>query len=146
DEREFSLQFSSRAPSAVQVAVDSVQVARAQAAAVNGLSLPASLAPEQPLTLSARIASLRPLADTSATLEVAVRWTVGSVSGVARASAPLRAMGRPQLSVLLQAPAEIEAGDEQSFSATISAPAQMALTGLEDALPAGGALVFADAP
>ncbi|TMA33557.1 MAG: hypothetical protein E6J88_00720 [Deltaproteobacteria bacterium] len=146
DEREFSLQISSRAPSDVQLALDSAQVTPAQAAAVNGLSLPASLAPEQPLTLSARIASLRPLADTSATLEVAVRWTVGSVSGVARASAPLRAMGRPQLSVLLQAPAEIEAGDEQSFSATISAPAQMALTGLAAAFTAGGALDLATDP
>src|SRR5207248_3223160 len=77
---------------------------------------------------------------------LSVRWTVGSVSGVARASAPLRAMGRPQLSVLLQAPAEIEAGDEQSFSATISAPAPMALTGLAAAFTAGGALDLATDP
>jgi hypothetical protein len=138
EERQFSLQITSRAPASVKLAVDAASVAPGGAAGVSGLSLPASVGPE-PVAASGKLTSLRPAAAIDAALALGVRWTLGPVSGVVSASATLRAFGPPRATGALNAPAEIELGDERAISAQLAAPAELGLGQIAVRLSAGGA-------
>ncbi len=142
EERQFSLEVTSRAASEVGLAVASVSVSPQGAATVGGLSLPA-LVGGQPVQVFGKLSSMRPTATVDATLAVTIRWSLGPLSGTVDTSANLRAFGLPQMSASFNAPAQIELGDQQAFSAQLVAPAEVNIGHVDARVTAGGGSALA---
>jgi len=142
EESQFSLQVTSRAPSDVGLAVDSLAAVPEGALEVGSFSLPAMVGAE-PVEVFGKLASMHPAGTADATLAVAIRWSLGPLTGTVDASAAVRAFGVPVLSASFAAPAEIELGDQQSISAQLFAPAGVDVGHLDAQVTAGGGAALA---
>jgi hypothetical protein len=142
EERQFSLEVTSRAVSEVGLALASIGVSPQGAATVGGLSLPA-LVSGQPVQVFGKVSSMHPAATVDATLVVTIGWSLGPLSGTVDASAALRAFGPPQMSGSFNAPAQIELGDQQAISAQLVAPAEVNIGHVDARVTAGGGAALA---
>ncbi len=122
EERPFSLEVTSRAPSDVVLALDSLGMWPDGFAAADGLTLPVLVGPQEPVKVFGRLTSMHPAATLDAGLAVSVRWSLGPLSGSVDASANLRAFGTPGMTASIDGPAEIELGDQRPISARLVAP------------------------
>src|SRR5229473_3477122 len=113
EKRPFSLQVTSRAPSDVMLALDSMGVSPAGSAAALGVVLPALVAPQAPVNVFGELTSMNPAAAVNAALAISVRWSLGPLSGTVDASAGLRVLGPAPAMLSLTAsatPAKVSAG------------------------------------
>src|SRR6266851_793919 len=113
EKRPFSLQVTSRAPSDVMLALDSMGVSPAGSATAFGVVLPALVGPQAPVKVFGELTSMNPAAAVNAVLAISVRWSLGPLSGTVDASAGLRALGPAPAMLSLTAsatPAKVSAG------------------------------------
>src|SRR5216683_1278121 len=113
EKRPFSLQVTSRAPSDVMLALDSMGVSPAGSATAFGVVLPALVGPQAPVKVFGELTSMNPAAAVNAVLAISVRWSLGPLSGTVDASAGLRVLGPAPAMLSLTAsatPAKVSAG------------------------------------
>src|SRR5438128_5463214 len=143
EERTFSLVVASRAPSDVMLAVDRIGVWPDGSAIASGVVLPVLVGPQEPVKVFGNLISERPAAEADAELAVSVHWSLGPLSGTVDESAILRAFGVPGMTATIDAPAEIEAGDQRPLSARLWAPANVDLAHVDLQVTAGGGAALA---
>src|SRR5229473_3446623 len=113
EKRPFSLQVTSRAPSDVMLALDSMGVSPAGSATAFGVVLPALVGPQAPVKVFGELTSMNPASAVNAVLAISVRWSLGPLSGTVDASAGLRLLGLAPAMLSLTAsatPAKVSAG------------------------------------
>jgi len=113
---------TSRAPSDVVLALDSLGMWPDGFAAADGLMVPALVGPQEPVKVFGRLTSRHPAATEDAGIAVSVRWSLGPLTGSVDASANLRAFGTPGMTASIDGPAGIELGDQRPISARLVAP------------------------
>src|SRR6266852_3386411 len=113
EKRPFSLQVTSRAPSDVTLALDSMGVSPAGSATAFGVVLPALVGPQAPVKVFGELTSMNPASAVNAVLAISVRWSLGPLSGTVDGSAGLRLLGLAPAMLSLTAsatPAKVSAG------------------------------------
>jgi hypothetical protein len=143
EQKPFSLQVVSRAPSDVMLSIERIGVFPNGPAIASGLVLPVLVGPQYPVEVFGTLTSERPGAEADAALAVSVHWSLGPLSGTVDESASLRALGVPEMTATIDAPAEIEVGDQRPLSARLWAPAAVDLAHVNFAVTAGGSASLA---
>jgi hypothetical protein len=138
EQRPFSFEVTSRAPSDVVLALDSLGMWPAGFAAASGLTVPVLVGPQGPVKVFGNLISMHPAATEAAGLAVSVRWSLGPLTGTVDASASLRAFGTPGMTASIDGPAEIEVGDQRPISARLVAPPDVDLGHVNVDVTAGG--------
>ena len=124
-------------------ALDRIGVWPNGSATASGLVLPVLVGPQEPVKVFGNLISERPAAEADAELAVSVHWSLGPLSGTVDESAILRALGVPGMTATIDAPAEIEAGDQRPLSARLWAPANVDLAHVNLQVTAGGGAALA---
>ena len=118
----FGLSVSSRATTPVRISLESAGLTPAGAAAMSALLLPSALQPEETVPVVGTLTSLRPAQGVNVRLAVAVGWSLGPLSGVVEASAPVVLEARAALSLSLSAtPAARVSAGLQRLQLTLTA-------------------------
>ena len=138
EEQPFSIEVTSRAPSDVVLALDSLVMWPDGFAAADGLMVPVLVGALEPVKVFGKLTSKHPAVTEAAGLAVSVHWSLGPLSGRVDASASLRAFGTPRMTASIDGPAEIEVGDQRPISARLVAPPDVDLGHVNVQVTAGG--------
>src|SRR3989475_3120447 len=143
EERPFSVEVTSRAPSGVMLALEGLGGSPDGSATASGLVLPVLVGPQEPVKVFGKLISERPAAIADAALAVSVHWSLGPLSGTEDAAPSLRPPGVPRLAASINRPPEMQSGARRPRSTRLWAPPDVDLAHVNLEVTAGGGAALA---